>query len=88
MVFASDNFSNPDWWKVATVEDVKREIANGADVNAKSDGGWTALMLAARNNENPEVIKILLKAGADVNVKGKYGGTALIRALITSEFSL
>ena len=66
-VFASDNFFNPDWWKIATVEDVKTEIANGADVNAKDKDGWTALTIAARMNKNPEFIKNLIDAGADVN---------------------
>ena len=67
MVFASDNFSNPDWWKTATVEDVKREIENGADVNAKDSEGGNALMYAVASNSNPEVLKKLIDAGADVN---------------------
>ena len=73
IVYASENFFNEDWWKTATVEGVKAEIANGADVNAKDvldkTKGFTALMFAATSNENPEIIKILIDAGADVNAK-------------------
>ncbi len=49
----------------------------GADVNAKKEGDWTSLMLAAEHNTNPEVISVLLRAGADVNARDNYGKTAL-----------
>ena len=51
----------------------------GADVNAKSKGGWTALMYAS-NNDRKDVVELLLKAGADINAKGKDGWTALMLA--------
>ena len=35
------------------------------------------LMHAARNNSNPEVLKILLEASADVNAKDEDGWTPL-----------
>lgn len=66
---AANNLISADWWKKATLEDVKREIANGADVNAKDNGNFSVLMIASLNNENPEIIKILINAGADVNFK-------------------
>lgn len=44
-------------------------LQNGADVNAKTNDGWTVLMRAAEYNENAEVIKILIDAGANVNAK-------------------
>ena len=68
IVYASDNFFNEDWWKTATVEDVKAEIANGADVNAKDKlTEQSVLTFAAQFNQNPEIMKVLINAGADVN---------------------
>ncbi len=84
IALAANNLVNADWWKTATLDKVKAEIANGADVNAKDNEGLTALILAARMTNNPEVIKALIKAGADVNAKiesgGSKGGTALMVA--------
>ena len=52
----------------------------GADIEARDNDGMTALMYAAANNRNPEVITSLLKAGADVNAQSRYGVTALMYA--------
>ncbi|KAK6179516.1 hypothetical protein SNE40_011851 [Patella caerulea] len=45
-------------------------------VNWKNDRGWTALMLAARNN-HVAVVKMLLAEGTDVNIMNSSGQTAL-----------
>lgn len=66
--------------RTGTAQQVADAIKAGADVNAKTNSGWTALMLAARNNQNPEIIKLLLNAGADVNAKADRGITALMVA--------
>jgi ankyrin repeat protein len=55
-------------------------IALGADVNSRSASGNPALMLAAQDNQNPEVISALIKAGADVNAQNG-GWTALHSAV-------
>ncbi len=52
----------------------------GADVNAKKEGDWTSLMLAAEHNTNPEVISVLVRAGADVNAKMRGDWTSLMLA--------
>jgi FOG: Ankyrin repeat len=39
-------------------------ISSGADVNARTNDGWSALDYAVRGNKNPEVLKVLLKYGA------------------------
>jgi 6-phosphogluconolactonase (cycloisomerase 2 family)/uncharacterized caspase-like protein len=74
----------PDFFKLAmtgTPQDVQAAIRNGADIKAKNSDGWTALMLAARDNASPEVISALLKAGADKSARdSRYGWTALIWA--------
>lgn len=54
-------------------------IARGADVNAKDDGGATALMLAA-GRDDPSFLEPLLQAGADVNAQDSLGRSALMVA--------
>lgn len=62
------------------IEVIRLLISAGADVNAKSNEGWTALIIAA-NSGCIEAIKLLLEAGADANAKDCWGDTALSRAL-------
>ena len=70
--------------KSGTAQDVQREIAGGADVNAGDADGWTLLMAAAGYNARPEVIQLLLKAGADVNAWDSTSMTALSWAAMRS----
>ena len=51
-------------------------IANGAEVNAKGNGGWTPLHYAARGNA-AAVAKLLIANGAEVNAKDNGGWTPL-----------
>jgi len=57
-------------------------LEKGANVNAQSDGGMTALMLAMNPNEPeaPLVVKRLLAGGADVNIASGGGNSALMEA--------
>lgn len=59
-----------------TPEEVKSEIAKGADIHAKNIYGTNALMYAALAGK-PENIKVLLAAGASVNDQDDKGNTAL-----------
>ncbi len=63
------------------VDRVKALIAGGADVNAKYDDGYTALMVTA----NADCVKALLAAGADVNAANTTGGTPLHFAAALSQ---
>lgn len=58
-------------------------IEQGADVQAKSESGMTALMLAMNPNSESDSYKIstmILDAGADVNAESGGGNTALMEA--------
>ncbi len=50
-------------------------IERGADVNAQSKSGVTALMIAAAHN-SPPMIGLLIDAGADPSLKNSLGQTA------------
>ena len=63
----------------ATNENVISLIKAGADVNAQTNYGETALTQAEKHNSSPEVKQLLLDAAIDVNVSGNYNMTALTR---------
>ena len=51
-------------------------IEAGADVNAESPNGTTALMMAVRG-ANADAVTMLVARGADVNHRNENGATAL-----------
>ncbi|KAL8648633.1 MAG: hypothetical protein Q9210_004877 [Variospora velana] len=51
-------------------------LEEGADVNAKDVGGWTALILAAENGY-VEAVETLLRNGADIGIRGRREWPAL-----------
>jgi ankyrin repeat protein len=68
------------------LEEVKRLLDEGVDVNAKEKGGQTALVMAAMNGHT-NTVKLLLGKGADINAGWPEifdpdlpGGTALMHA--------
>jgi len=60
-------------------EVVRALIDRGADVRARSKGGFTALLFAGQQGELASA-KMLLAAGADVNATTPKNGTALVVA--------
>lgn len=58
------------------IDEARRLIQEGADLEARDKYGWTALIIAAYWGRK-EIVKMLLDAGADVNVVDKDGFTAL-----------
>lgn len=62
------------------LEIVKYLISKGADINAKSDKGWTALMAASGEKGHLDVVKYLISKGADINARNDDGRTALMNA--------
>ena len=61
---------------------VEMLLAAGADVNAQSDGGTTALILAVspKQEESAKIISRLLEGGAKVNLVSGGGNSALMEA--------
>ena len=62
----------------SNIEVISILINAGANVNARTDGAWSALMYAA--NHNPRAISALISAGANVNARNNEGYSPLIFA--------
>jgi uncharacterized protein len=69
------------WAGVGDVSQVAKAVAEGSDVNARSEGGYTALHAAAENNR-VDVIKALAACGADITARVLTGETPLALAQI------
>lgn len=57
-----------------TIEQVRRLLALGADVNLPGDLGFTALHNAAMR-ERTEIVDLLLRHGADASATNEWGQT-------------
>ncbi len=62
-------------------------IEHGADVGARSKGGFTALLIAAREDD-PALVDHLVAAGADVNAAAPDGTTPLHIAVVRGHAAL
>ncbi len=65
------------------VEEVRRLIRAGSDVNLQDRGGWTPLHFGAQAR-SAAVCEELLAAGAAVDIRDNYGNTPLWRAVFES----
>lgn len=64
-----------DRGQVGTAEGLKVFLDAGADVNARVETGWTALMWPVGSG-TAENVKLLLDVGADASLKSNVGSTA------------
>jgi ankyrin repeat protein len=55
-------------------------LEHGADVNARQEGGWTALHAASQNGD-VEMLRLLIAAGADVQIRAENQQNAMDLAL-------
>jgi uncharacterized protein len=65
--------------QIGTYAALTQLLSAGADVNARSSGGETPLMLAASRGRL-DIIDLLIERGADVNAATEAGNTALMLA--------
>ena len=63
----------------ADLEEVRKLIAAGSDVNLPGSDGASALLWAAHQG-SPELVKLLLDAGGDPNAANNFGVTPLLEA--------
>ena len=58
------------------IDETRKLIESGADLNVKDEEGWTPLMDAVLYGQE-DVLKVLIEAGADINIKNNDGEDAL-----------
>jgi ankyrin repeat protein len=63
----------------ADIDEVRKLIAAGSDVNATEADGTSALLWAAHQG-SPELVSLLLEAGANPNAANAFGVTPLLEA--------
>jgi ankyrin repeat protein len=63
----------------ADIDEVRKLIAAGSDVNAPEADGTSALLWAAHQG-SPELVSMLIKAGGDPNVANSFDVTPLLEA--------
>ena len=77
-------FSQDSSIHMAVVENNRDQLRvlldNGADINAKMQGGWTPLMISIKYGYL-DLTRDLINAKADINVGDDKGNTALILAV-------
>lgn len=66
------------------IDEVKRLLDEGADINAKSESGWTPLHWAVSEGHE-SVVELLVARGADINAQFRLGGTPLSFAAIKGQ---
>jgi hypothetical protein len=81
---AAENVASNDTDMFAAVEKndpqaIIAAVLAGAEVNARSQDGYTPLMYAVAKG-NPEVVREIVSGGADVNIQSSTGWTALMFA--------
>ena len=60
------------------IDDLKRLVKEGADINAQDELGRSALIMAMdQDYANPEWLEFLIASGINVNLQNKDGDTAL-----------
>lgn len=83
--FSMDEDLTPDQYLLNSVEDesidqVRKALASGANINAQDGSGYTALSLAVIYGLQ-DIVTELINRGANVNIKTKFDDTPLMLAI-------
>lgn len=62
------------------LDKVKRAIEQGANINARTSSGDTAIIMIGWNTNNLELIRYFIELGADLNISNNNGDTPLMDA--------
>ena len=82
MLVAVTNFALLDAAERTNLEQVKTQLAAGADINSRTQRGETPLMLAVQHSYGRnDVTRLLIDKGADLNAVNSNGNTALMIAV-------
>jgi hypothetical protein len=66
--------------KTGNIAGVRQSLANGGDINWKSQTGDTPIIIASSQPRNGKMVEFLCQQGADPNVRNMNGATALLLA--------
>lgn len=69
-------------WSASDLEKVRLLLSKGANANAASTQGRTALLIAAAHDGSEEIVRLLIKSGADPKLKDGRQTTALLLAAL------
>jgi len=75
-------------WAVPDVAKVRLLLARGANVNARSDTGRTALLVAASYPGTVDMLRLLVERGADLRAQDRGGATALALAVRSADIEV
>lgn len=72
-------------WAAADLDRVRLLLERGADANAASERGRTALYVAARSDGSAPIVKLLMQAGADPKASDALKSTVLHAAALGND---
>ncbi len=86
VLHAADHpFLSRNFWKNATIQEVKAHLEEGLNVNQPTSDGLTPLSFAAMENQNPAIIELLIQTGAVIEpLEAPFGWTPLFLAAMSN----
>lgn len=83
----NEHWLDPAIWEKISVENLRRQLAEGADIDARDESGKTRLHFAAAGS-NAGAVQALIDAGADVNARANNCVTPLHLAAKTRDVEI
>ena len=80
----NERWLDPTLWEKISVENLRRHLAEGADIDARDESGNTPLHFAAERS-SACAVRALIDAGADVNARANNNATPLHLAAKTRD---